>query len=88
MRCPHCGASVPRRAAACPECGSDERTGWAAEDEIDYQSFEIPDAYDPEAWESEAEERRGRAGFRLLVVGLIVLALVGVLGGLLAHVLR
>lgn len=28
---------------ACPECGSDERTGWQDAEEIDYQSVEIPD---------------------------------------------
>ena len=27
--CPNCGAEVPPRAKACPECGSDERTGWS-----------------------------------------------------------
>ena len=27
--CPNCGAQLPRRARACPECGSDERTGWS-----------------------------------------------------------
>lgn len=27
--CPNCGAEVPRDARACPECGSDEETGWA-----------------------------------------------------------
>lgn len=27
--CPHCGAEVPRNARACPECGSDEETGWS-----------------------------------------------------------
>jgi hypothetical protein len=27
--CPHCGAEVPARALACPECGSDEETGWS-----------------------------------------------------------
>ena len=27
--CPHCGAEVPRNAKACPECGSDEKTGWS-----------------------------------------------------------
>ena len=27
--CPNCGAEVPRNAKACPECGSDERTGWS-----------------------------------------------------------
>ena len=29
--CPNCGAEVPRNARACPECGSDERTGWSEE---------------------------------------------------------
>ena len=27
--CPNCGAEVPRNAKACPECGSDEQTGWS-----------------------------------------------------------
>ena len=27
--CPNCGAKVPRDAKACPECGSDEQTGWS-----------------------------------------------------------
>ena len=27
--CPHCGAEVPPNARACPECGSDESTGWS-----------------------------------------------------------
>lgn len=29
MTCPNCGAEVPPRAKACPECGSDEQTGWS-----------------------------------------------------------
>ena len=29
--CPHCGAEVPRKALACPSCGSDENTGWSEE---------------------------------------------------------
>ena len=29
--CPHCGAAVPAGARACPECGSDETTGWSEE---------------------------------------------------------
>ena len=27
--CPNCGAFLPRAAKACPECGSDEKTGWS-----------------------------------------------------------
>ena len=29
MVCPNCGAEVPANARACPECGSDEQTGWS-----------------------------------------------------------
>jgi uncharacterized membrane protein YvbJ len=27
--CPNCGEEVPEKAKACPECGSDENTGWS-----------------------------------------------------------
>jgi hypothetical protein len=47
--CPNCGAEVPRNANACPECGSDESTGWSEEahasgldlpdDEFNYEEF-------------------------------------------------
>ena len=47
--CPNCGAEVPPRAKACPECGSDEQTGWSEEahadglglpdEEFDYDDF-------------------------------------------------
>ena len=47
--CPNCGAEVPRNAKACPECGSDESTGWSdkahadnlglPDDEFDYDKF-------------------------------------------------
>ena len=29
--CPNCGAEIPPSAKACPECGSDEQTGWSQE---------------------------------------------------------
>jgi hypothetical protein len=47
--CPNCGAEVPRNAKACPECGSDDQTGWSEEasadgldlpnEEFDYKDF-------------------------------------------------
>ncbi len=27
--CPICGAEVPSKAKACPQCGADEETGWS-----------------------------------------------------------
>jgi hypothetical protein len=27
--CPHCGYEVPDGALACPDCGSDDETGWS-----------------------------------------------------------
>lgn len=29
--CPNCGAEIPCGAKACPQCGSDEETGWSEE---------------------------------------------------------
>ncbi len=47
--CPCCGAAVPPRARTCPECGSDETTGWSEDaptadlglpdEEFDYDRF-------------------------------------------------
>ncbi len=39
--CPNCGAEVPPRAKACPECGSDEQTGWSEQARTD--SLDLPD---------------------------------------------
>ena len=46
--CPECGARFPHGRLACPECGSDAETGWKDEEEIQYQSIDIPDAWPPE----------------------------------------
>ncbi len=45
--CAQCGASIPRHARACPECGADERTGWR-ESSI-YDGLDLPD----EAWRND-----------------------------------
>jgi len=42
--CPHCEASVPAGAAACPECGSDHETGWS--DHAEYSRLFQTSAYE------------------------------------------
>lgn len=58
--CPHCGTSFPAGRLACPECGSDENTGWKSADEISYESVEIPDTYDPAVWENGGKPKTPR----------------------------
>ena len=43
--CPNCGAEVPSKALSCPECGSDEQTGWS-EDTL-YDGLDLPDWNEP-----------------------------------------
>lgn len=33
--CPVCGADVPRKAKACPECGACEKSGWSQDRYLD-----------------------------------------------------
>jgi RNA polymerase subunit RPABC4/transcription elongation factor Spt4 len=44
--CPVCGATVPAKARACPECGSDEKTGWSDQTVYDDTGIEDPDEFD------------------------------------------
>jgi RNA polymerase subunit RPABC4/transcription elongation factor Spt4 len=47
--CPNCGAIVPPKAKACPQCGADDQTGWSdsatadrlgiPDDNFDYNRF-------------------------------------------------
>ena len=70
--CPHCGAEVYVDARVCKACGSDAETGWQDENEITYQSLDIPDGWGPEAEKSAG----GGAGSRWWVpVVAIVVAL-------------
>lgn len=46
--CANCGATIPRNARACPECGADERTGWR-EASI-YDGMDLPET----AWQEDA----------------------------------
>ena len=39
--CPNCGAELSPNSKACPECGSDESTGWS--EGARYDSLDLPD---------------------------------------------
>ena len=60
--CPVCGAEVPAKALACPECGSDEKTGWSQNTIYDGTGIEDPDEFDHADWERrELGKRSGRS---------------------------
>jgi hypothetical protein len=80
--CPHCGAEVPRNAKACPECGSDEQTGWS--DEAAAANLGLPDeSFDYDRFVREefgSGTVRQRAPWRWWGVAVIVLLiLMGIL---------
>ena len=57
--CANCGATIPRHAKACPECGADERTGWRENDDTRYDGLDLPEeAFEDE---SDASTRKRRA---------------------------
>ncbi len=39
FNCPNCGEEVPIKARACPDCGSDENTGWS--DDTMYDGLDL-----------------------------------------------
>ncbi len=80
--CPNCGGHVPGGATACPDCGSDDETGWSAD--TLYDDLDLPDP--PQTLEhlEAAEQDGGPARKRLfwsavtiLLIGLIVFMILG-----------
>ena len=77
MICPHCGAEVPNTAEACPECGSDEQTGWSTEGQsggldLPDEEFDYND-YVKREFEGEDIKPRGvRWYWWLVALGLVV----------------
>lgn len=73
--CANCGAALPRRARACPECGADERSGWRESTDSVYDGLDLPDsAYADEADAPPA--RRGIAWYWYVVAALLLVSLV------------
>ena len=69
--CAECGAEFRKGRLACPECGSDAETGWKDEEEIQYESVEIP-----VGWGPENEPSKGPGRYFLIAA---VLAILGML---------
>lgn len=78
--CANCGAAIPPRARACPECGADERTGWAEQDI--YDGLDLPE--DEETQERDNRSRQNRHTSRwfwlYVAIVLILLLTLGALG--------
>jgi hypothetical protein len=71
--CPVCGASVPKGAKACRECGADERSGWN-EDMTIYDGIDIPEDEfldDPAEQRAKRERTKAMVG---IVTALVLLA--------------
>jgi hypothetical protein len=52
--CAHCGAEVRAAARACPECGSDDRTGWS--EDATAWAGDLPTGYDDDGESDELDE--------------------------------
>lgn len=74
--CANCGAAIPPRARACPECGADELTGWR-EGSV-YDGLDLPDTAENEDARGArpTPPRRGPAWYWLLVAGLVLVLFV------------
>ena len=77
--CPVCGADVPRRAKACPDCGACEKSGWSENRYLD--GVDLPG----EDWDGRGSSSRrlGNGGSKskvqwlwMVVAVLIVIAFV------------
>lgn len=75
--CPNCGAEVPDNALACPECGSDEETGWSAETVYDGLYL-----YDDEPLSAP---RPAQSWIKPITTGLLILIVMAVLSAMLGR---
>jgi predicted nucleic acid-binding Zn ribbon protein len=74
--CANCGAAIPPKARACPECGADERTGWA--EQSLYDGLDLPEDDDERAQAETTRQHRQTRRWLWWAVGvflILVLAL-------------
>lgn len=68
--CPHCQADLPAGSKFCPECGSDETTGWSEDTYLDGVSLPDDDDPPPESPDAAPGIHWGMAMVSLLLLGL------------------
>jgi glutaredoxin len=74
VSCPYCGETIPKNAAACPHCGSDEQTGWSDRTYLD--GIDIGDEVDYTELRNREFSSRGVRRmplWQLLTAGLLLL---------------
>lgn len=77
--CANCGAAIPPAAHACPECGADERTGWA--EQSIYDGLDLPEDADSRNIDNRYRQKREN-NRRIWLYAAIVLILVLALAAL------
>ena len=76
FNCPVCGTEVSVKAKACPECGSDEKTGWSANTVYDGTDIEDPADFDYEEWKrTETGSPRPQIGWWWWAVAVVMFVL-------------
>src|SRR5690606_34733205 len=76
--CANCGATLPRHARSCPECGADERTGWR--DTSIYDGLDLPDDDSPAAADRPSRHVNGIAWYWWCVgIALVAILTLGAL---------
>lgn len=81
--CPNCGAELPGSAKFCPECGSDDKTGWSEDTYLDGVSLpgeegDVP----PETPTGSLDKMRPMwIGAAIVLLAAAVLYLIGILRG-------
>lgn len=68
--CPVCGADVPRKAKACPECGACEKSGWSEDQYLD--GLDLPE--DPHALPSSKSPGGNPLRMWQIVAAILLLA--------------
>jgi hypothetical protein len=86
--CPACGAEVPAKAKACPECGSDEKTGWSHNTIYDGTGIEDPEDFKYEDWRRREFSKRKPGMGRFWWAVAVALAIFFLWAFVLRHILE